>query len=54
VTGVQTCALPISKTPWTPQELDFVCKQLSIKFTTQNYELFEWIPCSDPKPIILE
>lgn len=44
----------VAKTPWTPQELDFVCKQLSENFTTQNYELFEWIPCSDPKPIILE
>jgi endonuclease YncB( thermonuclease family) len=43
-----------AKIPWTPQELDRICEQLNKTVTTQNYELFEWIPCIDPKPLIVK
>jgi endonuclease YncB( thermonuclease family) len=43
-----------AKKPWTPQELDFISDKLGKTITTQNYELFEWIPCSDPKPFITD
>jgi endonuclease YncB( thermonuclease family) len=43
-----------AKIPWTPQELDRICEQLNKTVTTQNYELFEWIPCTDPKPLIVK
>lgn len=44
----------VAKTPWYPEELDIISARLSKAVPTQNYELFEWIPCSDPKPFITD
>ena len=43
-----------AKKPWTPLELDTIERQLGNVVTISNYGLYEWIPCSHPKPIPME
>jgi hypothetical protein len=43
-----------AKKPWTPQELEVIESRLNDVVTISNYGLYEWIPCSHPKPIPME
>jgi hypothetical protein len=43
-----------AKTPWTLQELELIERGLSNVVTISNYGLYEWIPCTNPKPIPTE